>query len=742
MTITSNTTLNGLVNIYSNLFLSNANSTDTLTLSNSTSANNTNIKFINNATSNALIGVGGTNSTTLNSSYANNFFIHATCNIILNANNNSVSTNPHLFINSNGKIGIGTITTSSSCNLTINGSLSASIIYENGQPLSNVYISSSGGASGNINLNNNLSVNGAFIANNFIYANATYLNNYSFEYQNSNFNFPPTNNFTSSTNSYSNQNFGNGTYTITASTFSNTGNPYLVFDGINNSLTNSWFSSNFYNYNTNFPSRYIGSSNTIIKNIGTSNYQISGEWIQMQYNNGFAAKQITLNGIVSSSNSFPYSFSLVSSFDNSNWQLLTSQSNVILNSNTGSNTFTFNNNTAYDYYRLIINNTSNSSNVIINEMNYQGTQNSTYINADNFNSVLYNTDIIKFPPSANFTASSEALAMSNEIYCIPSQPYKQTLTMQNKYNDIYTIYSSSSNTTGQYSKSNLFNGIADYSYWGNTYSNINPFNYSNLSNACIGSSSSSSFNVKGEWLVVKFPSQIVVNNFNIYNSNVNNNNNAPSTWRFYGSDDAISFNEITDGSQITSAIYSVPVNNLYYYNKTLMNKPKPYLYLGWVFTSLIGTGGTLFISELEINGYDNLSSVLSRIKIDGTGTVFFNAFGGTLSDKRYKKNINRIESSNALSIINKLDSITYNLIDDNSFSSGLIAQDVKEILPFLVNEIDRDNYKTKQLTLNYLGLIPYLIESTKELNKIINNKNEIIQDLQEQINDIKKKIYI
>ena len=93
-------------------------------------------------------------------------------------------------------------------------------------------------------------------------------------------------------------------------------------------------------------------------------------------------------------------------------------------------------------------------------MNYQGTQNSTYINADNFNSVLYNTDIIKFPPSSNFTASSEALAMSNEIYCIPSQPYKQTLTMQNKYNDIYTIYSSSSNTTGKYSKSNLFNASA------------------------------------------------------------------------------------------------------------------------------------------------------------------------------------------------------------------------------------------------------------------------------------------
>jgi len=80
---------------------------DMVSLSNSAANANTNIKFINNATSNAFIGIGGTSTATLNSSYSNNFFIHSGCNIILNAGSNSTATNPHLFLSNIGNIGIG-----------------------------------------------------------------------------------------------------------------------------------------------------------------------------------------------------------------------------------------------------------------------------------------------------------------------------------------------------------------------------------------------------------------------------------------------------------------------------------------------------------------------------------------------------------------------------------------------------------------------------------------------------------
>ena len=107
--------------------ITNPSVNDLLTLRTSLSSSNTNINFINNINSNAIIGVGGSTSTSLNSSYSNNFFIHARCNIILNANNNTISNLPHLFISTTGNIGIGTSTNLNS-NLTINGSLSASNI--------------------------------------------------------------------------------------------------------------------------------------------------------------------------------------------------------------------------------------------------------------------------------------------------------------------------------------------------------------------------------------------------------------------------------------------------------------------------------------------------------------------------------------------------------------------------------------------------------------------------------------
>jgi hypothetical protein len=137
--ITYNLTVNGTIGILNNNIyigtgtyyggttnLTSANN-DIITLTNSSAFSNVNIKFNNNLNSNAFIGIGGSTTSTLNSSYANNFFIHSQSNIILNAGSNSSITKPHLFISTNGNIGIGTSTNINS-NLTINGSISASDI--------------------------------------------------------------------------------------------------------------------------------------------------------------------------------------------------------------------------------------------------------------------------------------------------------------------------------------------------------------------------------------------------------------------------------------------------------------------------------------------------------------------------------------------------------------------------------------------------------------------------------------
>ena len=84
----------------------------------------------------------------------------------------------------------------------------------------------------------------------------------------------------------------------------------------------------------------------------------------------------------------------------------------------------------------------------------------------------------------------------------------------------------------------------------------------------------------------------------------------------------------------------------------------------------------------------------------------------TGSDRRIKDNINRIE--NALDKIDKLDGVSYFNKLSKSNEIGLIAQDVKEVIPEVV--VDSDI-----MGIQYGNMIGLLIEGIKELRKEIKN---------------------
>ena len=84
----------------------------------------------------------------------------------------------------------------------------------------------------------------------------------------------------------------------------------------------------------------------------------------------------------------------------------------------------------------------------------------------------------------------------------------------------------------------------------------------------------------------------------------------------------------------------------------------------------------------------------------------------SLSDVTKKFNISSIV--NGLDVISGLRGVTFNYMDDGTKSSGVIAQELEELLPFLVNT-NPDGTKT----VNYSGIIGYLIEAVKELKKEI-----------------------
>jgi len=108
-------------------------------------------------------------------------------------------------------------------------------------------------------------------------------------------------------------------------------------------------------------------------------------------------------------------------------------------------------------------------------------------------------------------------------------------------------------------------------------------------------------------------------------------------------------------------------------------------------------------TSLNINDY--ILNINGNIGITGN---IFNA-----SDSKLKKNIETYP--NALEKIMKCRGVLYELNENNKKNIGVIAQEIEEIIPEII-ETTSSGIKN----VNYLGLIPILIEAIKELN---NKKN-------------------
>lgn len=108
-------------------------------------------------------------------------------------------------------------------------------------------------------------------------------------------------------------------------------------------------------------------------------------------------------------------------------------------------------------------------------------------------------------------------------------------------------------------------------------------------------------------------------------------------------------------------------------------------------TGLIGIGNTAPTVALDVTG---------AIRASGDITAF--------SDVRLKENLVLIPS--ALEKVKALAGVTYDRVDTGDRSVGLVAQDVREVLPEAVRE-GADGY----LSVNYNGLVGLLVEAIKEL---------------------------
>jgi len=110
------------------------------------------------------------------------------------------------------------------------------------------------------------------------------------------------------------------------------------------------------------------------------------------------------------------------------------------------------------------------------------------------------------------------------------------------------------------------------------------------------------------------------------------------------------------------------------------------------------------------NGNVGIGDATPGYKLDVTGTIRATGDVIAFSDARVKENVVTID--NALDKVNRLRGVTYtrNDIEDKQTKMGVIAQEVLEVIPEVVQQDDKGNYSVAYGNMNGL-----LIEAIKEL---------------------------
>lgn len=149
----------------------------------------------------------------------------------------------------------------------------------------------------------------------------------------------------------------------------------------------------------------------------------------------------------------------------------------------------------------------------------------------------------------------------------------------------------------------------------------------------------------------------------------------------------------------------------------------------------VGIGTKIPAYQLDVNGGSSTS-----MAINATGYLYSNgSFVG--SDKRFKKNITKLES--VTDKIKKLNGYTYNYnteeFKEKNFSKeqqiGFIAQEIKEVFPQLVTEDAKGYY-----AVNYPGMVPVLLEAIKNQQQKIDKQDSINNALQNQLSQLANAI--
>jgi hypothetical protein len=149
----------------------------------------------------------------------------------------------------------------------------------------------------------------------------------------------------------------------------------------------------------------------------------------------------------------------------------------------------------------------------------------------------------------------------------------------------------------------------------------------------------------------------------------------------------------------------------------------------------IAIGTTTPYARLSVWGSDSASSTLAFNVVNSASTTVFAVFdggnaqlSGTLtqsSDQRLKTNIQSLDGSSSLSLIDELNPVTFTWINPDQGTtpqSGFIAQQVQQVFPNLVSTTSPTALTPNgTLGLNYIGLISPIVSAIQDLSGEVQN---------------------
>lgn len=140
---------------------------------------------------------------------------------------------------------------------------------------------------------------------------------------------------------------------------------------------------------------------------------------------------------------------------------------------------------------------------------------------------------------------------------------------------------------------------------------------------------------------------------------------------------------------------------------------------------------TLIESGISVNittGDVGIGTISPSAKLDVAGAVKADAFESK-SDKALKKNVQPIE--NPLAKVKSLNGISFEWKDNDKKSIGLIAQDVEKVLPELVSTSSKDGLKS----VSYGNIVALLVEAVKEQDRHIQEQDKKIEELEKKLKE-------